>query len=217
MGNEPDNTVARKRARYSLLFPAFFVLILWLIYLVARIAGFDLSSWCLLPRRLSGLKGILLSPLVHANARHLFNNSVPLFFLMASTLYFYRDLGYRVILHIWLIEGAWVWVAARPACHIGASGLVYGLASFLFFSGLIRNHVPLVAISLLVAFLYGSMIWGIFPILEEISWESHMMGALAGLILAILYRHEGPQKPPPSWELEEEEEDDVEDENISIS
>ena len=98
-----------------------------------------------------------------------------------------------------------MWIAARPAYHIGASGIIYGLASFLFFSGILRKYGPLIAISLLVVFLYGSMIWGVFPLLEEISWESHLLGALAGLILALVYRREGPQRPPASWELEDEE------------
>lgn len=104
--------------------------------------------------------------------------------------------------------GIWVWVGGRSGYHIGASGLVYGLASFLFFSGVIRNDIRLLAISLLVVFLYGSMIWGIFPIFPQVSWESHMLGGISGLVLAIYYRKYGPQKKVYEWELEEEEEEE---------
>jgi membrane associated rhomboid family serine protease len=196
--------VSKKRAVYSFLFPFFFILVLWLVFFVSETLHIDLMQWGIFPRRLSGLKGILFAPFIHGSLRHLANNSLPLFFLMAGTIYFYRDLGYKVILYIWLMGGSWVWIAARPAYHIGASGIIYGLAAFLFFSGILRNYVPLIAISLLVVFLYGSMIWGVFPLLKEISWESHFLGALAGVILAVIYRHEGPQRPPPSWELEEQ-------------
>jgi len=200
--------VYKKRALYSLLFPLFIVLVLWVVFLVSSILHLDLSGWGIFPRRLSGLKGIIFAPFIHGSLNHLANNTLPLFLLMAGTIYFYRDLGYKVILYIWLMGGGWVWIAARPAYHIGASGIIYGLASFLFFSGILRKHIPLIAISLLVIFLYGSMIWGVFPLLEEISWESHFLGGVAGFVLAIIYRKEGPQKPVPFWELEEEEDND---------
>jgi membrane associated rhomboid family serine protease len=104
-----------------------------------------------------------------------------------------------------------VWLAGRDAWHIGASGLIYGLASFLFFSGIIRKYFRLVALSLLIVFLYGSMVWGIFPnIYKNVSWESHMLGFISGIILAVAYRKEGPQEPVYEW-MEEEEEEAIED------
>ncbi len=208
MKNIRELSINRKRAVYSLLFPFFMLLILWLVYFVSATLHLDFTSWGIFPRRLSGLKGIIFAPFIHGSLKHLANNSLPLFFLMACTIYFYRDLGYKVILYVWLMGGSWVWIAARPAYHIGASGIIYGLASFLFFSGILRKYVPLIAISLLVVFLYGSMIWGVFPLLKEISWESHLLGGLAGFIVAIVYRKEGPQKPPASWDLEEEDTED---------
>ncbi len=208
MKNLRDLPVSKKRTVYSFVFPFFILVLLWLVFFVSATLHFDLTSWGIFPRRLSGLKGIIFAPFIHAGFKHLASNSLPLFFLMAGTIYFYRDLGYKVILYVWLMGGSWVWIAARPAYHIGASGIVYGLASFLFFSGILRKYVPLIAISLLVVFLYGSMIWGIFPLVEEISWESHLLGALAGFILAIVYRKEGPQRPPASWEREGEENPD---------
>ncbi len=200
-----DLPAKKKRFIYSLLFPAFFLLILWLVWFVETELNLDFSTWGIFPRRISGLRGIIFAPFIHANIRHLANNSLPLFFLMTGTLYFYREVGYKVFFYLWLIGGVLVWIGARDAYHIGASGIIYGLAAFLFFSGIIRNHIPLIAISLLVVFLYGSMIWGVFPLVEKMSWESHLMGALTGVALAFVYRHEGPQKPPPFWENEEEE------------
>ena len=113
-----------------------------------------------------------------------------------------------------LPTGLFVWIGARDAWHIGASGMVYGLASFLFFSGIIRRYFRLIALSLLVVFLYGSMIWGMVPELyKNVSWESHMLGFVAGIIMAIVYRREGPQNPLIEWmqdDYEEQEEGEME-------
>ncbi len=98
-----------------------------------------------------------------------------------------------------------VWLWGREAWHIGASGLVYGLASFLFFSGIIRKYFRLIALSLLIVFIYGSMVWGLFPgVYKDVSWESHMLGFVSGVILAICYRKEGPQPPVYEWMDEDE-------------
>ena len=104
--------------------------------------------------------------------------------------------------------GFWVWVAARPSYHIGASGLVYGLATFMFVSGAIKKNMSLAAFSLVVVFLYGNMIWGVLPVMPHISWESHLMGAIAGIVMAIYYKELGPQKTTYQWETEEENSDD---------
>jgi hypothetical protein len=105
---------------------------------------------------------------------------------------------------IWLFTGFWVWLLARESAHIGASGLIYGLVCFLFFSGILRKDTRLMAVSLLVTFLYGSMVWGILPIDQSISWESHLFGSVAGFFCAIYFRHEGPQRPKAQWEIDEE-------------
>ncbi len=198
----------KRRFFISLVFPALFLLLLWLIKLVETTLDLNFAFWGIYPLSVKGLKGILLSPLVHADYKHLINNSIPLFILGVSIFYFYSKVAFRVFFLIYIMVGIWVWFGGRPAYHIGASGLVYGFASFLFFSGIIRNHISLMAISLLVVFLYGGMIWGIFPIYEKVSWESHMLGSIAGLFLAFYYRHEGPQKPGYFWEEEEEEEEE---------
>jgi membrane associated rhomboid family serine protease len=201
-----------KRKLYNSLFlPVIFLLIIWTIGLIEYLTGAELGRYGLYPRSWEGLLGIITSPLLHADFNHLFANSVPLFVLGASLFYFYRSIALRVFLLIWLFSNIWVWGIGREAYHIGASGLVYGLASFLFVSGLIRKEPRLMAISMFVAFLYGSFIWGIFPELfpeKNISWEGHLMGMLAGIIFAIYFKRKGPQKRRYSWEFEEEEEDD---------
>jgi membrane associated rhomboid family serine protease len=121
--------------------------------------------------------------------------------------YFYRDVALRVIIFSVLITGFWVWVMARPSYHIGASGIIYSLAGFLFTSGIIRKHPRLMAISMLVVFIYGGMVWGVFPIEERISWESHFMGLICGVLLAFFFRAHGPQRKKYSWDLEEENDD----------
>jgi membrane associated rhomboid family serine protease len=125
--------------------------------------------------------------------------SIALFFL-------YSEIALKVLSWTWVLTGLLVWVGGREAWHIGASGLVYGLASFLFFSGIIRRYYRLVALSLLIVFLYGEMVWGIFPgVYQNVSWESHMLGFVSGIILAIWYRKEGPQEPEVEWSSEPEE------------
>jgi len=197
----------KKKVIHSLIFPTFMVFLFWFIFGIENILELDFYTWGIYPRELQGLKGIITSPFIHSDIKHIINNTLPFYILSISLFYFYRGISYEVFFFIFFMVGLWVWVGARPAYHIGASGLVYGLASFLFFSGIIKNIPSLTAISLLVVFLYGSMIWYVFPIKQEVSWESHLMGAVAGLILAFYYRKKGPQRKKYSWEIEEEYED----------
>ncbi len=195
---------------HSIIFPALFILLLWIIKIFEHEFNWDIHILGVYPRNIKGLIGVLTSPFVHGNFEHLFNNSTSLFVLTMAVFYFYRPIQYKVFFLVYIISGLWVWFGGRSAYHIGASGIVYGLASFIFFSGVIRSDVRLMAISLIVVFLYGSMVWGIFPIKHHISWESHMLGSLAGLILAIYYRKYGPQPIKFSWEYEEEEDINME-------
>lgn len=202
--------VQRGRIARSAALPAIAVLLLWVVYLLDKGLGRDLYLWGILPRSVQGLRGILFSPFIHGDVEHLFNNSVPVFLLGWALMYFYPRIAGRVVLVSWIISGAWVWISARDNYHIGASGVVYGVAAFLFFSGVLRRQRTLMALSLLVVFLYGSMVWGIFPIVPRISWESHLWGAVAGTVMAYLYRTVRPavQDPVPSLPDDEEEEDD---------
>jgi len=194
----------KRKFIHSLVFPLFFLLIIWMIKLIEVSLDLNFATWGIYPLKLKGLKGIILSPLVHANFRHLLDNSLPLLTLGVAIFYFYSKVAYRVFFLTYIMVGIWVWFGGREAYHIGASGLIYGFASFLFFSGILLGEVRLLAISLLVVFLYGSMVWGIFPIKKGISWESHMLGAIAGLILSFYYRNQGPQRIEYDWEEEED-------------
>lgn len=204
----------RKRLLLSMLIPFMLVSLMWIMMGASLLFDTDFHFLGIFPGRVSALTGIITSPFIHSGFRHLFNNTLPLFILGTALFYFYSQVSFRVLLWVTLLTGLAVWITGRPAWHIGASGIVYGLAAFLFVSGIIRRHIPLMALSLLVAFLYGEMVWGIFPGLRiDISWESHMLGAAAGVVLAVWYRHEGPQRPVPFYEREEEDEAGADDES----
>lgn len=208
----------KKRLYSAVLLPLVLLILMWLIQLVSY--GFDINffEYGVHPLHWDGLPGILLMPFIHSGFKHLLANSVPFLILGTALFYFYRELSLKVLIGIWLLSGIWVWFGGRDSWHIGASGVIYGLSSFLFFSGLIRKNVQLSALALVVAFLYGSMIWGIFPDFfpeKNISWEGHLGGLVAGIILAFYYRKSGPQRKRYSWEFEEEEEEEEDDDENS--
>jgi len=187
----------------SLLIGLIAVMVIAVIFFADREFNLNLARFGVYPRDLSGLKGILFYPLIHGSLEHLFNNSVPLFVLLFVLFYFYPTLAVRTVVLIYFLSGMWIWISARQNFHIGASGVVYGLASFLFFSGMFRKDNRMMALSLMVAFLYGSMVWGIFPFQERVSWEGHLWGAVSGLALAFLYRKQGPQPKVYQWQIDE--------------
>ena len=189
---EIDFKNERRKVMFSAIFSVTLVLLLWIIKIYEWFFDLDLHAFALKPRTLRGLPGIITEPLLHADWSHLFSNSVPLFLLLMATLYFYRGIGLRVLGYIWLFTGIGVWFFARDSYHIGASGIVYGLATFLAISGILRHDSRLMSISLLIIFLYGGMIWGVLPLFHHVSWESHLMGSLAGAFCAYRYRNQGP-------------------------
>jgi membrane associated rhomboid family serine protease len=196
----------RKKLLLSMIIPGIFIFFMWLVKIVEILFELDLTGFGIFPLTAKGLPGIIFSPFIHADFNHLFNNSLPLFFLSVALFYFYAEVALKVFIWTYFTTGILVWIAGRDAWHIGASGLVYGLASFLFFSGIIRRYFRLIALSLLIVFLYGSMVWGLFPgIYRNVSWESHMLGSFSGVVLAVIYRKEGPQKPVYEWMEEDEE------------
>lgn len=198
-----------KRFIHSLVFPSLFLFVIWAVMLSGRVLETDFAKFGIYPHRFEGLIGILLSPLIHADFSHIYANTIPFITLGIGLFYFYNKIAYKIFFLIYFITGTWVWFGAREAYHIGASGIIYGLASFIFFSGIIRRDFRLMSVSLITVFLYGSMIWGVFPIYKKISWESHLMGALAGLILALIYRKEGPQRIKYAWENENDIEENI--------
>lgn len=211
---ESEEAFYRKKLLLSIIVPGTFVFIMWVVKAVELLCELDLTHLGIYPLSLEGLPGIFLSPFIHADIRHLFNNSLPVFFLGTALFFFYSEISMKIFSLTFILTGILVWVGGRHAWHIGASGIVYGLASFLFFSGIIRRYYRLVALSLLVVFLYGEMVWGIFPGVyeQEISWESHMLGVFSGILLAVVYRKEGPQMPVKVWEEESSLDEDTEDE-----
>ena len=189
----------------SILYPSLFVALLWLVKFFEITFNFNFIHFGLYPRAYSGLIGIITCPFIHSSFDHLFSNSIPLLVLGGITFYFYRPIAFSVFFWVYLMSGIWLWAAGREAYHIGASGLVYGFVAFLFFSGIIRKERTLMVLSLIVVFLYGSLIWGIFPIYPQISWEAHLLGLLAGMITSFYFRHEGPQAKKFEWEEEDDE------------
>jgi membrane associated rhomboid family serine protease len=196
-----------------------FVVLLWLVKAFESYSGISLYKFGTYPREISGLIGIIASPFIHDDYEHLMSNSIPLLILTFSMFYIYLKSTVKVFAGVWLLSEILVWIFARSSYHIGASGLVYGFASYIFFMGLLRKDKGSIALALLVVFLYGSLVWGIFPTSREISFESHLAGAVFGLIFAVIFRKSEPVKQY-DWEKEEEEQDenykDEEDENVYV-
>jgi membrane associated rhomboid family serine protease len=195
--------------------PIVAIVTIWLIYWVEITFGYNFNTYGILPREIKGLRGVLFSSFIHSDASHLSNNSIPLFVLLASLFYFYRKIAHKVLIYGLLFSGLFCWIIARDSYHIGASGVIYLLFSFIFFSGIIRKHYRLIAMSLVVIFLYGGMIWFIIPTEDRISWEGHLSGFLIGLLFAFLYRKKGIVKE--QYQFSETEFDLLFDENGNFS
>jgi len=211
------NYLQKKLYAISIL-PFCFVALLWLIFFVENYYNINLVKFGVLPREIKGALGIITSIFIHGDLEHIASNSLPLLVLGMLLFFFYKKIAKQAFVWIWLISGVWLWLGGRnttdyPTYHIGASTLIYGLATFLFFSGVFRKHLRLMVVSALVVFLYGSIMWGIFPFKSEISWEGHLFGSLAGLLVAFNYRKEGPQKREHDWGNEVDE-DSIIDENL---
>ncbi len=193
-----------KNLQQNLLYPIYFVIFIWIIEAVETFMGLSFVRWGVLPRDTDSLISILTMPLIHGDFQHVFSNSMPLIVLGFILLQSYRKVSFNVLSIIYLLTGLLVWIAARPSYHIGASGIVYGLAFFVFASGVLRKDIRSMALSLLVVFLYGGMIWGLLPVQDGVSWEGHLFGAFSGVFAAYIYRKVDAPKP---FDWGEEEED----------
>jgi membrane associated rhomboid family serine protease len=167
------------------------VLVMWFLKTIEYYFDLDFRTLGIFPRKTESLKGIFFSPFIHGSFDHLISNTVPFLLLGTAIFYFYSRLAYRIIFFSWILTGMAVWIGGRYSWHIGASGLVYAFASFLFFAGILNKERQLIAISLLVIFLYGGLIWGVLPGQKGISWESHLFGFLSGFIFAYFYGKDG--------------------------
>ena len=192
---------------HSLIFPAAFVFVFWMVEIAKHILGISLVRFGVYPLHVKGLPGILFSPFIHSGFNHLISNSIPFFILMAALIYFYRRISYRIFIQLYLLAGICLWIFGREAWHIGASGVVYAMAAFHFVSGIIRSDVRLLTLSVVVVFLYGGLIWGLFPIDPTVSWEGHLWGAISGVVLAFYYRKYILRRDMFDWEEENEEEE----------
>ncbi|QIE59238.1 rhomboid family intramembrane serine protease [Rasiella rasia] len=196
---------AKKPLEFSLeviTYPLLFVFVAWLVFWAETRFKVNLNYLGIVPKSVEGLRGILFAPFIHGSLKHLFNNSIPLLVLGTALFYFYRNIRFRVFFIGFILTGLLTWIIGRPATHIGASGIVYLLASFLFFKGIFSKQYQLTALAFVVVFLYGSLLWYVFPIDPKISWEGHLSGLLVGLLLAVLFRKNPVQNKKFEWEKE---------------
>jgi len=181
-------------------YPIAFVLLIWIVFWFEIRFNVNLNKHGIYPKSFSGLQGVVFSPFIHSGIKHLYSNSIPLFVLSTALFYFYRPIAWKVLGYGILMSGLLTWSIGRPSFHIGASGLIYVLFSFTFFKGIFAKHYRLIALSLLVIFLYGSMVWSILPIQEGVSWEGHLSGLLTGLLFALIFRREIAKPKKYIWE-----------------
>ncbi|MBD0830705.1 rhomboid family intramembrane serine protease [Aestuariibaculum sediminum] len=189
-------------------YPLFFVLLIWIVFWAEVRFNFKFKDYGIYPQTMKGLRGIVFSPLIHGSIKHLASNSVPLLVLSMALFYFYRSIAWPIIIYGILLSGFLTWCIGRPSYHIGASGLIYVLVSFIFFKGVFAKHYRLIALSLLVVFLYGSMIWYTMPIEKGISWEGHLSGLITGLLFAIIFKKSIAKPKKYVWEQPDYNEED---------
>ena len=201
---ESDNPVLLKPIAIKVILA---IIVLWIIKGLQVTFSWDLGVYGVFPRSVDGLVGIITAPLIHGSFEHLFSNTLALFILTTALFYEYPKAAKWTFIIIYIGSGLGVWLFARETYHYGASGLTHGMLFFLFLIGILRRDKPAMAIAMIVFFLYGSMVWGVLPTEESISFESHLFGALMGIICAILFRKNDPKPPEKkySWEMEESE------------
>ncbi len=200
----------RNRLRHSFHLATAFAVLLWTIKIVEMMFHLELVRYGVFPRQPGGLVGILMGPLIHGSWSHLFANTLPIIVLGTTLFYGYPRSVKLVLAAVWLGSGLGVWLFAREAYHIGASGLTFGIMFFLFVIGILRWDKRAIVLSMIVFFLYGSMIWGIFPSKPGVSFESHFFGAIIGVALAIVLRNHDPALPEKKYSWEDETAEDSE-------
>ena len=197
---------------HSILKSVIIVSILWVAFLINDIFGLHWNDYGLMPRNINGLFGIFTMPFLHGDISHLFSNSVPLLVLLFSIFYFFPKKAGLILMMTYFMSGILTWIIGTKGVHVGASSIVYALAFFLITISILKQEPKLMAYSLIIIFLYGSIVWGFFPQLfpdKHISWEGHLAGAITGIVLAFFYKNEGPVKKVYFEEEEEEEEEEL--------
>lgn len=191
----------------GIAYPVFFILIIWSVMSFEIQFNVNFNEYGVYPRTLKGLRGVIFSPFIHGSMEHLYHNTAPLFVLSMALFYFYRPIAWKVLLYGVLLSGFLTWCIGRSSYHVGASGLIYVLVSFIFFKGIWARHFRLIALSLLVVFLYGSMVWYVMPIKDGMSWEGHLAGLVTGLIFALLFRNKIIKPKKYDWQKDTYNED----------
>ncbi len=206
--SSPKDVLRLKKAFFIALS---FTIILWFVEIVKHFSGLEFYKFGLHPQNFFGLVGIITAPLIHASFEHLISNTPALLILGTALLYGYPRSYWIVLASVWILAELGVWFTARPVYHFGASGLTYGFMPFIFIVGILRRDQLAITLSLLVFFLYGTMIWGIFPHQSGISFETHLWGGGLGAICAVLLRKYDPIPPTKrySWENQDEEDPNI--------
>jgi membrane associated rhomboid family serine protease len=205
--NNPREDSRRIKRSFTIVLS--FIAFLWLIKITESLMGANLFNYGIYPGQLSGLSGIILAPLIHGSFTHLVTNTAPLLILGTALLYGYPKSAKIVVPAVYIGTGLAVWLFARPVYHIGSSGLTFGFMFFVFTIGVIRWDRRAIALSMIVFFLYGGMIWGIFPNNADVSYESHLFGGLIGFLLAFLLKNYDPYSPEKKYSWDEEEENEL--------
>jgi membrane associated rhomboid family serine protease len=167
------------------------VALLWGVECVNTLLDHRLNRWGLLPRTFAGLVGIPLGPFLHGSFTHLILNTVPLVTLGSFVAFYGVRLFLAVSLWIILLSGTALWLFGRSAYHVGASSVLFGYFGYLVARGWYERSVTALLVALLTLVLYGSIVWGVLPTRSYISWEGHLFGLLAGVLVA---RLETPQQ-----------------------
>jgi membrane associated rhomboid family serine protease len=195
--------MSTQQFKYSnsvIIYPLMLLFFEWLVFWYQVRVDYGIKAFGIRPQKLEGLFGIFTSPFLHGDINHLYNNSIPLFVLSLALFYFYNKIAWKVIFYGILLSGFLTWLIGSSGNHIGASGLIYVLVSFIFFKGIFAKYYRLVALSLMIIFLYGSMIWYVFPIKIGMSWEGHLGGLITGFIFALIFKKQVAKPERYKWE-----------------
>lgn len=199
---------AKQRKFFDIIsVPFYLVLSLWVVHLLKLTLNLELGGYGVIARESYGFKGIFTSPFIHGSLQHLISNSLPLFVLTTMIVVFYQRVAYQSIFLIYILTGLSVWLFSRPnVSHIGASGVVYGLVSFVFWTGIFRRNIKSIILAMLVTLLYSGYFMGVIPTQKGISWESHLFGAFVGILVAFWFKNEteSDENKQSSWENDEE-------------
>ncbi|NLA24941.1 MAG: rhomboid family intramembrane serine protease [Bacteroidales bacterium] len=207
MNEVNESKLEGKRLILAATIPILVMFVCWMLKILEISLDISFSHYGIYPRDFHSWTGLIMMPLIHGDIAHIAANTVAFIVLVTGVFYFYKEFALKILLYSWIFTGLLTWLIGREAYHIGASGLVYAFAGFIFLSGVLRNHIQLMAISLLVVFVYGSMIWGIFPIKPQMSWEGHLSGLVTGFCLAYIYRKQGPQRKIYTWDDDDDDND----------